>query len=101
MKFIQFSEYNDWEGEKWNFWLQNDGNQDEILKLDKLLNESSYKDYKIHSGLISEEEVDTLVKNSSSGYFNYHNKVIGIFICPEFLTDETLYKGGIRKLFRK
>ena len=35
--FVRLYETNDHEGESWNWWLQLDGNEDELRKLDAFL----------------------------------------------------------------
>lgn len=118
--FVKFREYNDNEGESWNFWLQLDGNESELQDLDKLINtaemggsESFSLDMK---NPIHESEVDILVKHTEGGYMNDHNKVTGTFKCPdikinpeweeipdEFFEelDDTFYKGDIARHFKE
>lgn len=105
--FVRLNEYNDNEGEVWNWWLQVTGNESQIGKLAALLNgaqedSEDYPDYELGPYVEPERVVDVLVKYSEDGYYASHNKVVGTFTCPE--TDDILqhlYKGGIRNLFDK
>ena len=105
--FVRLNEYNDNEGEVWNWWLQVTGNEGQIGKLARLLDEAwdtaQYDlDYDLTPDLESERVVDVLVMYAEDGYYASHNKVVGTFTCPE--TDDILqhlYKGGIRDFFDK
>lgn len=110
MKFIHFQEMNEHEGETWNFWLQVDGNDDELDRLVVLLERAGVdEELVLLDDEITEDQVDTLVEYGGSGYMNYHHKIKGLFTCPRpDLEDEhnmwsfvsrTLYKGGIKKYF--
>lgn len=105
MQFIKFTERNEWEGETWRFYLQVDGNEEEITKLRRLL--ASYKvkpalSYTLDDGLLDEATVDALVDNGDDdGYMRAHNKVTGRFACPDDLGERAneLYKGSIEEFF--
>lgn len=110
-QFGRLIEDNDNEGESWTWWLQLDGNEDELTKFAKLLDaaevgadEVGYE-FSYHL-VISEWEpesvVDKLVYYAEGGYYDSHNKVVGEFTCPASLGDYAtdLYKGAIRDLFR-
>lgn len=113
MKFVQFTEYNDWEGETWNFWLQLDGNETQLKKLKKFLADNNIEDnpgYELDMTPVDESEVDILVKHSNGGYMNDHNKVTGKLKLelPEDdgtedwaweYANDTFYKGQIEDLF--
>lgn len=102
MKFIKFTENNDWEGESWNFWLQVDGNEKEIEEFREKISENS--PYELANEIIDEKEVDTLVKHCTSGYFDSENKVKGKFNVKKIIlnkNEDNLYKGGIRDFFVK
>lgn len=110
--YRRFYERNEHEGEKWNFWLQTDGNELELEKLMQLLEECLPKShplrYELTDTVIPGYQVDVLVNhgNDNSGYLPNHTKVSGKFMCPaqpadiEAL-DELFYKGGIKALFPK
>lgn len=105
-KFVRFCEVNDHEGEEWYFWLQLDGNEDELYGLEQLLTiEHPEGDlYSLHLGDEEPEEtVDKLVEYAARGYYESHNKVTGRFVCPAYLGEdaERLYKGGICDFFRE
>lgn len=112
--FVQFTEYNDYEGETWVFWLQLDGNEQNLLALEQLIARVQGVDVEEPYSLdleteLSEEHVDVLVKHAGSGYMNYHNKVVGVMKEPtelDLVEDvgygpelNGLYKGGVRSLF--
>lgn len=117
-QFVKFREYNDNEGESWNFWLQLDDNEAELEKLDKVLNVAEMGG-EVNFSLdlknpIPESEVDILVKHTEGGYMDDHNKVTGKFTMPEIETeedweeipdelfeqiDDTFYKGNIERHF--
>lgn len=105
--FVRFHEYNDNEGESWDWWLQLDGNEDQLTKLDALLAETLADDddpwYRLHlDNREPESVVDKLVHYADFGYFAAHTKVTGRFVCPESLGEDAdlLYKGRIRGLFQ-
>lgn len=109
--FVRFHEYNDHEGERWNWWLQVDGNSSELAKLHRALDDIADSiPYDLWYELSDDEEpdwaVDLLCDYGDEGgrYHPLHTKVTGKFTCPG-LTDEDdlnelLYKGGIRDFFK-
>jgi hypothetical protein len=105
MQFIKFTERNQHEGETWRFYLQVDGNEDQITKLRRLLAGYNVKpsiSYELDDQLLEETTVDALVEHGDDeGYMPAHNKVVGRFVCPDDLghrADE-LYKGSIEEFF--
>jgi len=106
-QFIQFTEVNDNEGETWSFWLQYDGNQQAIDDFRDLLDEAEeHADddefpYTLTHNIEPESVVDKLVEYADEGYMASHNKVMGVFTCPDTLGEDAdyLYKGGITKHF--
>jgi len=118
LKFVPFTEENDWEGETWRFWLQLTGNEAEIEKLGNLLikqatgedGEKREIPYSIDlSDELTEAEVDLLVDHAhGTSYMSSETKVTGTFTCPEGPDvhadqddgdDDPFYKGGITELF--
>lgn len=112
MDFVKFTEHNDNEGEDWNFWLQLDGNEDELNELYHWLNtfDDDGESYELDMTAVPESEVDILVKHTGQGYMDYENKVTGTFKCPiptsidedegwEWLNDH-FYKGDIARSFK-
>lgn len=105
LTFVRFREYNDWEGESWDFWLQLDGNEAELAKLDQKLTE--YWEgkfdpwYTLHLGYVETEDiVDKLVEYAEEGYMPSANKVVGTFTWSKFDTPQGwFYKGGIKDFF--
>lgn len=105
LRFVKFVEHNDWEGETWVFWLQQNGNEDDLAKLAELIGDDS-EDYELdQNAVLSERDVDVLVKHGNVGasYLDAHTKVTGVLVLPDDLADDldALYKGGLRDLFAK
>lgn len=100
-EYIKYEEYNDNEGEDWNFYLQAEGNEKEIEKLKNLIDEAEQQETYRITNFLPENEVDILVKHSDSGYMMFENKITGIMKIPEGFEVDDLYKGGIEKLFTK
>lgn len=110
MNFIKFKESNGHEGEDWYFFLQFDGNEEELKKLEQKLDEldllESWGDtsFRFNMNQIPESEVDILIKHSPEGYMSIFNKVTGKLSVPEWNDEEdaleALYKGGIERLFK-
>jgi len=116
LKFVRFDETNDNEGETWTFWLQVNGNEDQLDKLWNLLidanknpddEDEKYEEFAYdlsdrNEETLPEHDVDVLVKHAAGeGYMAAHHKVVGKFMCPDSLGDgaDDLYKGKICKLF--
>lgn len=107
--FTRLSEYNDHEGEKWNWWLQTTDNEEEIYKLAKLLRDAEAHsdfelDFQLHMQDVEPESVvDKLVQYADSGYNRSNNKVVGKFTCPDSFDEnlDELYKGGINRYFQE
>lgn len=103
--FVRFSEYNDHEGESWDWWLQLTGNEEEISKLAALLDEIDNDDDPWHVLHMDDAEpesvVDKLAQYAGDGYYAAHNKVVGSFTCPPDLGEdaEALYKGAVRDFY--
>jgi len=109
--FVRFHEECDWEGESWDFWLQLDGNEEELANLAVLLrngevlaeddDEGEDSAYSLNMEAVEPESVvDKLVQYAERGYYQAHTKVTGEFVCPDTLAGDRLYKGGIKKFFR-
>lgn len=104
--FVRLHEYNDNEGEAWDWWLQLTGNEAEVDKLAGLI-DAAYEDesdswHELYRDDVEPESVvDKLVEYASSGYYAAHGKVTGVLTCPADLGEdaEALYKGGVTDLF--
>lgn len=104
INFVEFVEDNENEGESWRFWLQQDGNVDQLHVLNILLEDN--EDYTLNlEKSISEADVDALVDNTRRGYMAFENKVSGFFVLPDppdafgkHFCD--LYKGRIKRYFK-
>lgn len=109
--FINFTETNDHEGESWTFWIQYDGNVDELDKFRLLIGGDEYLNdddrgpvFELGHDVIPEQAVDVLVMFGGSGYMAYHTKLTGTFTCPskpegkteDWWLEDLLYKGGIK-----
>lgn len=109
LRFVRFDETSEHEGETWTFWLQVNGNEDQLDKLQGILaseadeDEDFAYDLSSHSEeTLPEEHVDVLVKHAAGdGYRDAHTKVVGRLVCPDSLGDgaDDLCKGKITKLF--
>lgn len=103
-QFVEFTEYNDHEGETWAFWLQVNGNEDELNKFAEQLDEEDLEEqFSLNDTTLDEHDVDVLVKHGGGGYMNNHTKVTGVFRLVSYddiLLDDVLYKGGIRDFFK-
>jgi len=107
--YTQFTEYNDWEGERWNFYIPTAGNEAAIQELkDRLGKDEAY--YFPEGQELTEEEVDTLVRHAHDGYMSEHTKLAGRLELPTPAKDpeddydtlnSVLYKGGITNLMKK
>lgn len=110
MRFVPFVEKNDWEGETWTFWLQLDGNEDELVRLYELVSDNETYELDL-CDIESEEAVDRMVDRADVGYYYSDNKVSGRFICPDIdgswatdrqeWLDNKFYKGRIEDHFRE
>lgn len=121
MQFVKLTENNDHEGESWNFWLQLDGNEDQMKRLKSIVdleNAAGFDPaYELDMTPVDETEVDILVKHSDGGYMDYENKVTGTMTVPEFddglfnyeseideavfdWTGDNLYKGRVEEMFK-
>jgi hypothetical protein len=102
MKFISLIENNDHEGETWRYWLQVDGNENQIEQLRALIDGSGEEEtYELADAddIVPEFEVDVLVKHTECGYTTYENKVTGRLTIPDDVDIDVLYKGGAEHLF--
>ncbi|WP_029931069.1 hypothetical protein [Nocardia otitidiscaviarum] len=99
-------EYNDWEGETWNFWLAVDGNGPALDRLvefvAKRYGDDDPQPFRFTDDLLSAEQVDLLVRFAECDYMPTHNRVDGVLTLPGELGDDfarKLYKGGIKGFF--
>lgn len=97
--FQQFWEHNENEGESWRFWLQYEGNEDALARLQALVEDS--ENYYLTDTFASEGEVDTLVRYSDSGYMENENKVVGRLVLSDGFEENDLYKGGVADFFER
>ena len=107
LRFVKFTENNEWEGEIFTTWLQVDGNEAQLDKLCELLDEAAVDEegetdenfpYELtlrSEETLTEEHVDVLVEHAE------HTKVVGKFTCPDTLGEDCrlIYKGQISELF--
>ncbi len=101
-KFFTFREYNDWEGETWNFCFPKEGNEEAISLLEKFIEmDGTYGAYSFGPE-IKESELDVLVKRGESGYLHFWNKIDAVMdidkikkAIGEVDDEDPFYKGGI------
>jgi hypothetical protein len=122
MRFVKLTEENEWEGETWRFWLQVDGNEDELVRLRGALDAvaqiydggepGSPFTLDVLSNAKDESYVDVLIEQADEdddGYMAADHKVTGTLTVPDWPApadfgskiEQDLYKGGITKLFRE
>lgn len=103
--FTRFTEDNDHEGETWTFWLQRDDNEDALRWLGRLIRDheldgDEYASFVLDLNVtLAERDVDLLVTYGGAGYMRLHTKVVGRLTVTPDLDLDTLYKGGVVKLF--
>lgn len=106
LQFVKLTEKNDHEGETWHYWLQWDGNTEELKKLDGFLAKHAGDDedysYELFHYTRYEDEVDILVEEADWGYMKTHQKFKGRLNLGDLSLvepDDILYKGGIEGFF--
>lgn len=96
-------ESNDNEGETWSWWLQADGNETALKRLQDACLQFGDDMFELTEDLVHEAEVDILVRYTDGGYYSAHNKVDGALFLPKFgdyaAFWDQMYKGGIQSLF--
>lgn len=95
--YVRFTEHNEHEGETWHFYIRKQGNEDVLAHIAELIKNEF--DYEMSMKLeYIEKEVEVMVRNTGSGYMDYHNRVekVNHRVDKKPLRLEDLYKGGIR-----
>jgi hypothetical protein len=112
-EFVLLTEENDWEGETWNFFLQWDGNKDQLQRLAEDIKRAEFETQwqfpfsLLSATTVTEDEVDTVIRFAAddTSYMNAWQKVTGTFTWPTRLDaadlEEKLYKGGICDFFKE
>nr|DAP16293.1 MAG TPA: hypothetical protein [Caudoviricetes sp.] len=108
--FAKVTEYNDCEGELWTFWVQLEGNEEQLAHLNRLVEENVYDHIlSVDMNCVETEEVvDILVRHAADGYWPSHSKLKGKLKLPKEPKKKTadwfkeyfyrnLYKGRIEK----
>jgi len=99
MNIYRFTEYNDWEGESWHFYMYIE--EELKVKLDELLRNLDLSEtYELSTETYEKDEVDVLVKHTECGYLDFHNWSGTFTSFPEesdFEDDDPFYKGGIER----
>ena len=104
-KFVEFVEDNEWEGERWSWFIPIKGNASAINLLKKEIEEDP--DYTIRDEQLTKSKVDSLVDSSDEGYLDRYNKLQGTLNIKKVKTliadinNNSLNKGGIRNLTGK
>lgn len=104
--YRRFIEQNEHEGATWDWWLRTDGNELAMAHLSTYLQAAREVDrfypYELTEDLLSEADVDVLVKHAQADYYPLSNKVDGVLTVPKVIDetlDDRLYKGGIKDFF--
>ncbi len=102
-QFYRFTENNDNEGETWDFYFPMTEEEAKHFYGVFIQAETEVNDFPYsfeHDDILSEKEIDVLVKHSRSGYMAYHNKCLKTIkpilelTVDDFLEDDIFYKGG-------
>lgn len=96
-KCYRFTEYNDWEGETWNCYI--DMTEEEYSELSSLISNNS--SYKLSEQEYDADTVNTLVNNATSGYYD-SDEYLGEFTSSLPTStiwdyEDPFYKGRIRE----
>lgn len=92
--YVDFIENNEWEGERWHFFIELRGNEKNIKILREQIQEEEECDYELNDTIYDEDEVNTLLEESNTGYMDEFNKINGKMMEGPYDFDQ-LYKGGI------
>ncbi|WP_063042252.1 MULTISPECIES: hypothetical protein [Nocardia] len=108
MKFRRLIENNDHEGETWNWWLQVDGSEEELARLEELMAKFDSEFFTLTDDIENREVVDLLVRYSALAYYADHNLVLGVLTLPDLSRYERaddvtdlLYKGRIADYYKE
>jgi len=108
MMFARLREDNEHEGEVYHYWLQVDGNEEALKELAEALSDEFFQDsFTLRmEPLLTEEQVDTLVDESESGYMDFEQKFTGRIEWPsdQMSQDDwmdAIYKGSIKECFKE
>lgn len=106
--FVEVTEYGD--REDWVFWIQLEGNEEQLAYLNRLMWDNHFKDiFFVDMNCVETEEVvDALVRYADNGNYWSHNKLKGKLKLPREPKKKTagwfkeyfyrnLYKGRIEK----
>jgi len=102
--YVLFEEDNDWEGEVWAFFIPYEGNEDQLTKLENLIDGAGpYAVYLAKEDRYTKKEVKKHVRHATEGYLDSHNRVRGkLCKLPESVdwdSEDPFFKGGIRAFF--
>lgn len=101
MKYMMFTENNEWEGETWNFFIPIEGNEAVIEKIRKLIRGNSA--YELGEPVWTQSEVEKLLrKPSRTDYINEFNLVSAVNDLPDTIDwerdNDPFYKGKAFKV---
>jgi len=103
-------ETNDWENERWSWYIEWEGNQVALNLLETKLKQydPNGEQYKLDGKIYNEKEVDLLVEHAEEGYYRSHNKLKGKlrkYTIENIYSLETLEyvlaKGSIREIVKE
>lgn len=97
--YVELVEDNDWEGERWSWWIPEHGNHAQLEYLRDLVSANPGSGYKMGARLRA-TDLDTieLAAINDHGYFDRHNRLDGFLDVWGLTADncmDELYKGGI------
>ena len=95
--FVEVTEYGD--GENWVFWIQLEGNEEQLAYLDGLMWDNYFKDtFSVDMNCVETEEVvDALVRYAVVGDYWLHSKLKGKLKLPREPKKKTT--GWFKKYF--
>lgn len=116
-QYIRFRETNNWEVERWSFYIPLRGNEEAVLALTAAVREvppqggcfiGEHTPYDIRLVPMPPDKVDTLCKPGRGGYMAYHNRLEGRLDIRSVRAaarkmggdGNPLYKGGLKGMMR-
>lgn len=103
--YQRVTEYNDWEGETWNYWVKYSGNEPELKRLSQAISDIESVglpvDFTVTDDWLKEDQVDVLVEYGTpvGSYSDLHQKVDTLKLPEELIVEGeysrelNLYKG--------
>lgn len=96
-----FTENNDQEGEIWHFFMPIEGNEKDVAKVERLLEDNPDGPYSIEEAEYSQQTINEIcISGGESGYMPQYNLVVGFKKLPrnvDWEIDDPFYKAGLIK----